>query len=170
MQTEINSKEDIQSDFHEWCICEFMGHLRIVGFVTETNLFGTRLVRVDIPTTDQSVAHTEYFGGNSIYRLSPVGEVEARELLTMIESIRPVTPWELARLQSALETKNNLRAVDPEFDFEYDRVDEDEFEDEPIVGSGDKEEAEDERYDKPADVTEFECEHWVDEMEADHAD
>ncbi len=134
MQDEL-SKEDLTPGFREWCICEFMGHLRIIGLVTQEDLFGAKLLRVDIPATESGqVAHTEYFGGSAIYRLTPVTEAVAWELLLMGETARPVTPWELARLRDAqMDTKNNLRTpveMGPDSD-EVDFEDEDWPEDDP---------------------------------------
>ncbi len=122
MQDEL-SKEDIKPGFREWCICEFMGHLRIIGLVTQEDLFGAKLLRLDIPAVETIPGHTEYFGGAAIYRMVPVSEAVAWELLLMGETARPVTPWELARLRDALGTTNNLRtpeaAAESSRDFEF---------------------------------------------------
>lgn len=109
-QTEL-SKEDIKPGFREWCICEFMGHLRIIGLVTEQELFGARLLRLDIPGPVGSDAHTEYFSGNSIYRLTPVSEQVARNLIAGGESVRPVTPWELRQLKADLAEQGKIERL-----------------------------------------------------------
>jgi hypothetical protein len=75
--------------FEGFAIVELMGHVRVAGWVTEEELFGTKLGRVDIPdvTADLTggarpteVHATQYFNGSALYRLTPCDEATAREL------------------------------------------------------------------------------------------
>ena len=51
--------------------------MRMAGFVTEENLFGGKVGRIDIPG-EEGKAFTQYFGGQAFYRLTPVSEQVAR--------------------------------------------------------------------------------------------
>ena len=74
-----------------WAIVELMGHVRVAGFVTEEERFGVKLGRVDIHDGDQCV--TQYFGGASVYRITPVSEEIARHIGKNAPA--PVQSWEL---------------------------------------------------------------------------
>lgn len=81
-----------QENFEGWAILELMGHLRTAGYVTEEEHFGCKLGRIDIPNGEGSV--TQYFGGSSIYRLTPTTEEIARAV-ALRNQPAPVQRWEL---------------------------------------------------------------------------
>lgn len=96
------TEKDIGDGFGVWCILELLGHVKLAGFVTEEELFGGKIGRVDIPSAgsgqdpnegDEMV--TQYFGGGSVYRLTPVSEDIARAFASRNRP-RPVQVWELA--------------------------------------------------------------------------
>lgn len=63
---------DAKVAFETWAVVELMGHVRLAGRLTEENLFGSALGRIDIPVgdgTDEFI--TQYFGGGSVYRITP---------------------------------------------------------------------------------------------------
>lgn len=73
--------------FAGFAIVELMGHVRVAGWVTEEELFGTKLGRVDVPDVSAEptggerptkVHATQYFNGASLYRLTPCDEQTAR--------------------------------------------------------------------------------------------
>lgn len=78
--------------FNQWAILELLGHVRITGKVSEELRFGVALGRIDIPTGDGFT--TQYFGGSSIYRLTPTTEEIARSV-AMSNQPEPVHRWEL---------------------------------------------------------------------------
>lgn len=78
--------------FDQWAILELMGHVRLAGKVTEESRFGVALGRIDIPTADGFT--TQYFGGSSIYRLTPTTEEIARGV-ALRNQPEPVHRWEL---------------------------------------------------------------------------
>lgn len=86
-----NGKE--QDGFGQWCILEVMGHRKLGGYVTEQPLFGTAMLRIDIPNAESYT--TEYYGGSSIYALHPVSEEVARAFAAR-SRVRPVEVYELA--------------------------------------------------------------------------
>lgn len=79
--------------FESWAIVELLGHVRMAGRVTEEELFGSKIGRVDCPTPDGGYA-TVYFGGGSVYRLSPCTEAVARAV-AQVSRPEPVHRWEL---------------------------------------------------------------------------
>lgn len=80
--------------FGTWAILELMGHVKLAGFVTEEELFGGKMGRIDIPRGDDERAVTQYFGGQTVYRLTPVSE-EVAQAFAARNQPRPVYKWEL---------------------------------------------------------------------------
>lgn len=70
-----------------------MGHVKTAGLISEQELFGTKLGRIDIPTEDGRMI-TQYFGGGSVYRLTPVSEAVARAFAAR-NVPRPVSIYDL---------------------------------------------------------------------------
>ncbi len=101
--------EDKQG-FDGWAILELMGHVRLAGRITEESHFGVALGRIDIPTAAGDGYTTQYFGGASIYRLTPTTEEIARSVAAHSQP-RPVQSWELPRPQ-ALEAEQADRDED----------------------------------------------------------
>lgn len=60
-----------------WARVELMGHRIRYGLVREVEMFGTKLLRVDV--TNSLGTATEFYGGSSIYCLRPISEEEARK-------------------------------------------------------------------------------------------
>lgn len=60
-----------------WAIVELMGHVTMAGRLSEEERFGSKMGRVDVPTNDGGFT-TVYFGGSSVYRITPVSEAIAR--------------------------------------------------------------------------------------------
>lgn len=80
------------SDLPEaWAIVELMGHVRLAGRLTEEERFGSKMGRLDIPTADSFV--TQWFGGGSVYRITPVTEAVARDVAKR-NTPSPVSPWD----------------------------------------------------------------------------
>jgi hypothetical protein len=89
-------ESEIKNGFEQWCIVELMGHVRMAGKVTEQELFGTKLARIDIPSPDGGQSVTQYFGGSSVYRITPVTEELARAVAAH-NSPAPIHIWELPK-------------------------------------------------------------------------
>ena len=79
-----------------WAILELMGHVKTAGQVSEETHFGTVLGRIDVPEVGDKPAHTFYFGGESIFRLTPCDEQVAR--LVLQQSFQaPIVAYQLPR-------------------------------------------------------------------------
>jgi len=86
------SGEQEQEQGIGWAIVELLGHVRLAGRVSEEEHFGAKLGRLDIPTGAGFT--TQFFGGNSVYRLTPVTEEIARAVAERNQP-EPVSRWEL---------------------------------------------------------------------------
>lgn len=79
-----------------WCVLELMGHIKTAGQVSEETHFGTVLLRLDVPEINSRPARTEFYGGQSIYRITPCDEQVAR--LVLQQSFQaPIVAYQLPR-------------------------------------------------------------------------
>jgi hypothetical protein len=60
-----------------WAIVELMGHQRIAGHVTEQQIGGTNMIRVDVPAVGKLSAFTKFFGAAAIYAITPCDQATA---------------------------------------------------------------------------------------------
>lgn len=93
MTEQSNEKHE---KFETWAIVELMGHVRIAGLLTEEERFGVKMGRIDIPDGDGGVLTTQYFGGSSVYRITPVSEEAARAVAARNKP-EPVHYYELPK-------------------------------------------------------------------------
>jgi hypothetical protein len=97
--------------FEGWAFLELMGHRQRVGYVREVELFGGKLLRIDIPTDGGDV--TEFYGCSSIYALRPISEEIARDRAKAYGDPRPVKP-----VQYRIEDRSNGAYGDNHYDDE----------------------------------------------------
>jgi hypothetical protein len=88
----MNEKTETKTTFEGWAIVELFGHNQIAGYVTDTAQFGTSMMRVDVPEIDGNPGYTKFFGGASIYAITPTTEKIAKIAAGRLE-IRPVATW-----------------------------------------------------------------------------
>jgi hypothetical protein len=62
--------------YNGWAMLELMGHRKRVGRVQEVEMYGGRMLRIDIPLDGGDV--TEFYSCASIYALFPLSEERAR--------------------------------------------------------------------------------------------
>lgn len=88
--------------FEGWAILELMGHRQRGGYVKDVEMFGGKLLRIDIPVTPEKTV-TEFYGCSSIYAMRPCTEEIARDFVKTAYDgdVRPVRPAEY-REQSRL--------------------------------------------------------------------
>lgn len=79
--------------FEGWCILELMGHRQRGGYVKDVEMFGGKLLRIDIPVADD-VTVTEFYGCSPIYSLRPCTEQVAKDFVKTAYDgdVRPVRP------------------------------------------------------------------------------
>lgn len=102
--------------FEQWCVIEIMGHKRLAGLVTETSLAGAAMLRVDVPETSKRPGFTQFYGGQSIYCVTPVEEKIARAMAESFNE-RPIDEYRISHLLSA-GTEVEDEDEDPSLDFE----------------------------------------------------
>jgi hypothetical protein len=85
--------------FEGWAILELMGHRRLGGKVSEVEMFGAKMCRIDVPhaTDPDKTFVSQLYGGASIYCLTPCTE-EAARAVAKLSQPAPVQPWEFPQL------------------------------------------------------------------------
>lgn len=77
-----------QEKFDQWAIVEVMGHKKYAGRVTEQQIAGAGLVRVDVPEVKVGEkvhpSYSKLIGPSSIYCITPVTEELARKAAARI--------------------------------------------------------------------------------------
>jgi hypothetical protein len=89
-----------EAAFATWAIVELMGHRQRAGMVREVEMFGGKLLRIDIPSDGGDV--TEFYSVASIYALRPCSEEVARDACKGFCDPRPVRPVEYRERKPAL--------------------------------------------------------------------
>lgn len=74
-----------------WACVEVFGHRRHYGRVTEVEKFGTKMMRVDVPGAEPESFETFFYGGGSIFSLTPMTEAAARAYAER-DRPKPYTP------------------------------------------------------------------------------
>lgn len=81
-------------DGEQWAVVELMGHVRIAGRLSEVEMYGGKLGRIDIPDAGGGFFTTQFFGASSVYRITLVEEAAARAVAYHNQP-KPVYQWEL---------------------------------------------------------------------------
>jgi hypothetical protein len=81
--------------FEGWAIVELMGHRQRGGYVKDVEMFGGKLLRVDIPVNAGTTV-TEFYGCAALYALRPCTEEIVRDHVknSYDGDLRPVRPVE----------------------------------------------------------------------------
>lgn len=90
----IASEQTVEKPFEGWAILELMGHRRLAGYVREVSMFGTAMCRIDVPNLDGTIQASQFYGGQSIYCMTPTTEAIARDVAASNRPA-PVQRWEL---------------------------------------------------------------------------
>ena len=61
-------------------VVELMGHRMIGGEVREVTQYGTQMLSVDVWDSEGNVVATQFYGGNSIYCITPCDEAAAKRV------------------------------------------------------------------------------------------
>ena len=77
--------------YEGWALVEQMGFRKTVGRVAEVEMYGTKMLRLDIPTLGGGTV-TRFCGGPSLYQVSPLEEDVALEMVKRQSDPRPVKP------------------------------------------------------------------------------
>ena len=67
-------------EYEGWAIVELMGHRRYGGEVSEVEMYGAKLLRLDVyPAEGDDPAMTQYYSASAIYCITPATEDIARQ-------------------------------------------------------------------------------------------
>lgn len=109
---------DIKTEkFSEFAIVEMMGHRKIAGKVTESEIGGSTLLRVDVLNGEGKTDRTEYIGVGSIYCLTVVSE-EVAIAVAKNYTPKPSFAYNLDTSVKALESGDD-NYEDGDFEEEY---------------------------------------------------
>jgi len=81
--------------FQQWAVVELMGHRRMAGLVTEQEIAGQGMLRIDVAQTEGDVTVTQFYSPAALYCLTPVSEAVARAYAQR-NYMRPVSVYDLA--------------------------------------------------------------------------
>ncbi len=70
----------------QWAYIELMGHDSIVGQMSEGQVAGVTMLRVDVPAVDGKDGYTRFLGRSAIFRLTPIDEAKAQAMLSQMAS------------------------------------------------------------------------------------
>lgn len=87
----MTTQEQIEPKDFGWVLLELMGHRQRIGKAKEEEVAGSRLLRIDIPTDDDTEYVTEYYGSSSIYAMRPITEEVAKDHYAKADP-RPTRP------------------------------------------------------------------------------
>ena len=73
--------ETTKPAYEGWALVELMGHRQTAGQVTEVEMAGTKVFRVDTPGQNGEPVATQFYSGSAIYCLTPCSEQVARQFL-----------------------------------------------------------------------------------------
>ncbi len=114
----MSDKATMQEPAETWAVVELMGHVKLAGRLTEVERFGAKMGRLDIPTADGFV--TQFFGGPSVYRITPVAEAVARDMAARCSNPAPVQPWDYPKRLGAAVPDREVGERDDDRDYDRD--------------------------------------------------
>jgi len=120
---------DTKERFKGWAILELMGHRRLGGFVSEDELAGAGMLRIDIPKSEgEGFTCSQYYSPAAMYALTLVSEEIARAVAKSNQP-QPAHSWELPARQLAASARQPIPPDhDDESEFEFHNDDEHEDE------------------------------------------
>lgn len=84
-----------QTPLDTWAIVEVMGHQRYAGRLTEHQIAGAGMLRIDVPpVAENRPGFTKFFGPSSIFSITPTDEDTAVKAAAAFRA-EPVEQWRL---------------------------------------------------------------------------
>lgn len=74
----MNDTTTPPADPAEWALVEIFGHRRHYGRIAEVERFGAKMLRVDVPGDEPDAFTAHFYGGASIFSITPCTEETAR--------------------------------------------------------------------------------------------
>lgn len=99
-----------------WALIELFGHNRIAGRVTEAEMGGGALIRVDVPSVKDRQPITKYYNVKAIYGITPVDEATARQMAESIDAA-PINSYSIER---EIERRKSLGSGESDDGLDFD--------------------------------------------------
>lgn len=81
--------------FAGWAVLELMGHRRLAGYLTEQEIGGTNMLRIDVPKAKgEGDVATQFYSATAVYCITPTTEEMARAVARRCQPA-PVQRYEL---------------------------------------------------------------------------
>ena len=77
--------------YEGWALLELFGHRVRPGYVSEVEMYGGKLLRIDIPLADGCQV-SEFYGTGAVYCMTPCTEEVARARIDRFNDPRPIAP------------------------------------------------------------------------------
>lgn len=118
-----------------WCVLELMGHRKVAGWVSEVEVAGHKMLRVDVPGPGMRIfaampagqkpdgpwQATQFYNSSSLYGMTPTTASVAISF-AVNSSPEPVTRWELKEPTPAIASGRVPSTFDTHHeDDDYDR-------------------------------------------------
>lgn len=111
IQTLAGSSVSYLDPAASWACVEIFGHRKHYGRISQVEQFGTKMLRVDVPQGQcaDDKFETFYYGGASIFSITPMTEEAARK---WAEYYAPTPVEPLNRLPPPRDPPDDLHEVD----------------------------------------------------------
>ncbi len=90
-----------------WAILELMGHRKLVGYISEAEIAGRPLLRIDVP---QEPPVTEFYSPDAVYCISPTTEATVRGIIAHGRRREPVSRYEVPLQLPAPQRESEIEA------------------------------------------------------------
>lgn len=94
-------------------IVELFGHQRIAGKISDVQIGGAALVRVDVPEVDGQKAFTKFYGTGAIYAITPCDEE------TLLRAVRAFQAVPIERYHLEIPMRAQIASGDDGDDSSY---------------------------------------------------
>ena len=89
---------ETKDKFQIWGIVELFGHGKIAGELTEQNIAGTNMLRVDVPETESNPSFTRFLNHAAIYAINPTDKETACFVAKNLNN-KPIESWDIKQFQ-----------------------------------------------------------------------
>lgn len=87
----------MQEKFQEWVLLSLFGHKQLAGLLSEAEIGGGSLLRLDIPEVEGNPAFTKFVNVSSVYSIDPISEDTARRYAARLKA-KPIEGWDLSSM------------------------------------------------------------------------
>lgn len=83
---------DEKTTYEGYAIIELMGRNVLAGYVSEQNIAGVAMLRVDVPAVGEIEKYTKFVSGAAIYGITPTTQAIAERAAARLQ-VRPVSEY-----------------------------------------------------------------------------